>query len=272
MADIADLIFELRQLAESFRDARSHLGEQSFSLWLNLRRDGNNILREIWDLGFLRSIDAVRAVDRELKRSIDGALMPSNFHLFLFDNLVGFSLPYLEADKNDPVLFYITPGVIQQRSILIAPEKGDNWVTDDHIVLDAIWDRHGFELLGRCMGGCEKIIEIIEREIEFQQVDHADDGNRDDVLADGLSTDKRIFRWHGKTYTLGLVPSKVVELLHNRYLDGEYFVHEQFIKTECDVGSDMRHIVRDNHLEDLIVRQKKPNGKTTNGMWGLNPN
>jgi hypothetical protein len=99
----------------------------------------------------------------------------------------------------------------------------------------------------------------------------ADDGDRADVLADGLSSDKRSIRWHGKTYTLGLAASKVVELLHNRYLAGEYFLHEQFIKEEAEIDSDMRHIVRDNALGDLIVRQKKPNGKPAQGMWGLSP-
>ena len=128
-----------------------------------------------------------------------------------------------------------------------------------------------FEIMGYRARACEILISSIENQVASQKQVDADVGNRHDVLTDGLSSDKRSFRWNGKTYTLGLAPSKVVELLHNRYLDGEYFVHEQFIKTECDVGSDMRHIVRDNHLEDLIVRQKKPNGKTTNGMWGLNP-
>jgi hypothetical protein len=87
---------------------------------------------------------------------------------------------------------------------------------------------------------------------------------------DGFSQDGRTFRWHGKTYTLSHGASKVVELLHARYQAGECFVHEQFVKIECNIASDMRTVVRDNELDDLIVRKKKPNGKFARGMWGLN--
>lgn len=273
----SELLADLGRLSTSFRSLISYVGEDSIKHWYRLRDDGNTILNHMLFHSVRNSLGLFRSIPDIERLELSG--WPRVCYLAdnpLFKGLVGFELepryksfqaefPYCFEDGSmlrRELCFF--PGLIFQPVIAVDPDMASDPAK--------LWSIHRFELLDRCARGCEMLIEIIEKEMALQKQVDADDGNRHDVLADGLSTDKRSFRWHGKTYNLGLVPSKVVELLHNRYLDGEYFVHEQFIKTECEVGSDMRHIVRDNHLEDLIVRQKKPNGKTTNGMWGLNPN
>lgn len=274
----AELLADLGRLSSSFRSLISYAGEDSIKHWYRLRNDGNTILNHMRYHSAIDRLGLFQSIPKFESLGFNGA-SPSVCYLAidaLFKGLVGFELePRYKSFKADFPYFFddgstltrelcLFPGLIFQPVIAVDPDMASDPAK--------LWSIHRFELLDRCARGCEMLIEIIEKEMALQKQVDADDGNRHDVLADGLSTDKRSFRWHGKTYNLGLVSSKVVELLHNRYLDGEYFVHEQFIKTECEVGSDMRHIVRDNHLEDLIVRQKKPNGKPTNGMWGLNPN
>jgi hypothetical protein len=69
---------------------------------------------------------------------------------------------------------------------------------------------------------------------------------------------------------LNLNPSKVVKVLFNAYRQGNRWLHEDYIKTESEIQTDLRHLVRDNRLEELIVKQKENDGKSIRGMWGLN--
>jgi hypothetical protein len=87
---------------------------------------------------------------------------------------------------------------------------------------------------------------------------------------DGFSQDGRTFRWRGKKYVLNLNPSEVVKVLFDAYTNGQHWLHQDYIKTESDIQTDLRHLVRDNGLEELIVRQKEKDGKSIRGMWGLN--
>lgn len=87
---------------------------------------------------------------------------------------------------------------------------------------------------------------------------------------DGFSQDGRTFRWRGKNYVLNLNPSKVVKVLFDAYMQGHSWLHEDYIKTESEIQTDLRHLVRDNRLEELIVKQKEDYGKSIRGMWGLN--
>ena len=93
-------------------------------------------------------------------------------------------------------------------------------------------------------------------------IQQADDG-------DGFSVDKRCFQWRGKKYYLNEKPSSVIEVLYNGYLNGKGFLHEQYIKVEAEVESDIRTLVRDNELKELIVRLKDDNGNYKKGFWGL---
>jgi hypothetical protein len=87
---------------------------------------------------------------------------------------------------------------------------------------------------------------------------------------DGFSQDGRTFRWLGKNYVLNLNPSKVVKVLFDAYMQGQSWLHQDYIKTESEIQTDLRHLVRDNQLEELIVKQKEKDGKSIRGMWGLN--
>ena len=87
---------------------------------------------------------------------------------------------------------------------------------------------------------------------------------------DGFSSDGRTFRWQGKNYVLNLNPSKVVKVLFDAYMRGHSWLHEDYIQTESEIQTDLRHLVRDNRLEELIVKQKEKDGKSIRGMWGLN--
>jgi hypothetical protein len=87
---------------------------------------------------------------------------------------------------------------------------------------------------------------------------------------DGFSQDGRTFRWLGKNYVLNLNPSKVVKVLFDAYMQGQSWLHQDYIKTVSEIQTDLRHLVRDNQLEELIVKQKEKDGKSIRGMWGLN--
>jgi hypothetical protein len=82
----------------------------------------------------------------------------------------------------------------------------------------------------------------------------------------GLSEDKRTLVWGRKTKALTTNGSRLVEQLFNAYPKP---LHESYLKTECDFESDIRNVVRDGKLEDVIVRAVDENGKSIRGMWQL---
>lgn len=84
----------------------------------------------------------------------------------------------------------------------------------------------------------------------------------------GLSKDGRTLDWDGKQYPISTTASAVVRILEESYWNGVQFLHEQYLKAESEVESDIRNIVRDNNLKDVVVRQMKER-KRVNGMWGL---
>jgi hypothetical protein len=83
---------------------------------------------------------------------------------------------------------------------------------------------------------------------------------------DGLSEDKRTLVWGRKTKTLTTNGSRLVERLFNAYPKP---LHESYLKAECDFESDIRNVVRDGKLDDVIVRAVDENGKPIRGMWQL---
>jgi hypothetical protein len=91
------------------------------------------------------------------------------------------------------------------------------------------------------------------------------------IESDGFSVDGRTFQWCGKPYSLRESASRVVRVLHDAYLRGTQFIHEQYIKEEAEVQSDMRTLVRDNGLSKLIIPEIDSNGTRIKGKWGLIP-
>jgi hypothetical protein len=140
LTNIADLVFELHQLSDSFSDGRANLGNKSFSLWVDLRRAGNLILWDVSLQGFLVSVDGVRTETE------------------LFDDLVGFHLDGNLIPDAFGINWEIGPGLIAQRSIWT------EFPFSFRPSVESIWDRHAFELFGRCASACAKILAIIEKE------------------------------------------------------------------------------------------------------------
>jgi hypothetical protein len=89
------------------------------------------------------------------------------------------------------------------------------------------------------------------------------------TIKDGFSIDGRTFHWCGKSYSLSESASRVVRVLYDAHVRGTRFLHESYIKTEAEVESDVRNVVRDNGLSALIIPEMDPNGKRIKGKWGL---
>lgn len=85
-------------------------------------------------------------------------------------------------------------------------------------------------------------------------------------IKDALSEDKRTLTWGGKSYPLGTNASRLVEKLLEVYPRS---LHQEYLKTNCEFDSDIRNIVRDGKLQDVVVRAVGEVGKNIPGMWRL---
>jgi hypothetical protein len=88
---------------------------------------------------------------------------------------------------------------------------------------------------------------------------------------DGLSDDGRTFTWGGREFPLSETAGKLVRVLFEEWISGgQRWFHNSFLKDEADFESDVRVLVRDSGLEEIVIRQPEPNGKPNRrGMWGL---
>jgi hypothetical protein len=85
-------------------------------------------------------------------------------------------------------------------------------------------------------------------------------------IKDVLSEDKRTLTWGGKSYPLKTNASRLVEKLLEVYPRS---LHQEYLKTNCEFNSDIRNIVRDGKLQEVVVRAVGEGGKTIPGMWRL---
>ncbi len=184
MADIAELVARLRALAAKFDKLSGYTGEYFHDIWSGVVLDANELVEEIYDAGFLLSIEKMDEV-----RNIIEASGPhrSLTKMFLFDVIVGFTLiPKSELieevvtdDNGDRYVmreyWFLGPGLLKQKSIHLEDRRT--------VELDDMHKRHGFELCDRCARGCEMLIEVIEREMAAQKpIQQADDGEDDEGI------------------------------------------------------------------------------------------
>ena len=86
---------------------------------------------------------------------------------------------------------------------------------------------------------------------------------------DGLSPDGRTLRWGGCNYPLKPGAVGVLRLLVEAFLEGRFpYLHEAYLQENGSTETAMRHLVRDNGLGDVVIRELMPNGKRAN-KWGL---
>ena len=88
-------------------------------------------------------------------------------------------------------------------------------------------------------------------------------------LINGLSPDGFTLRWGGVCTPLSPTSSRLVKVLVDEFNKGFLYLHEEYLKTEGEFESDVRHIVRDSKLESIVVREVGADGKTIKGKWGL---
>lgn len=89
------------------------------------------------------------------------------------------------------------------------------------------------------------------------------------VPLDGLSSDGLSLRWGGKLYPIKPRAARVLRLLVDSFESGFPYLSEEYLKTEGESESDMRHLVRDGGLADVVIREVGPEGKIIKGKWGL---
>lgn len=89
----------------------------------------------------------------------------------------------------------------------------------------------------------------------------------DAVLQDGWSADGLSLRWGGELFTMTASAAAVVRLLVDAFRRGEP-LSEQYLKTESDVDSDLRTLVRDNALGELVVPFSQ-HGRRRKGFWAM---
>lgn len=209
MAEIAELVARLRALAAKFRNLGTFTGEHFYEIYRDAILDANALVEEIYDAGFLLSIEKMDEV-----RNIIEASGPhrSLTKMFLFDLIIGFELiPQSEmieevAPSGREVLreyWFLKPGLLKQKSIHVAI-----WRTAD---VGELLKRHGFDLCDRCARGCEMLVEVIEREMAAQKpIQQADDG-------DGLFEENRILIWGGVRFELTTNQALIFALLVDAY-------------------------------------------------------
>lgn len=121
---------------------------------------------------------------------------------------------------------------------------------------------------------CENILQEIEVvELEFEprntpgdEIPIDENRTQNPQIKDGLSEDKRTLIWGGKSYPLGINASRLVEKLLEVYPRS---LHQDYLKTNCEFDSDIRHIVRDGKLKAVIVRAVDESGKEIGGQYRL---
>lgn len=91
----------------------------------------------------------------------------------------------------------------------------------------------------------------------------------DDTESDGLSTDGRTLHWGGKAYSVGPGAVGVIRLLIDAYRSGKPYLSQAYLMAEGDCETEIRTLVKNNKLDGVLVRQKKPDSKLVKGMWGL---
>jgi hypothetical protein len=179
MADITELVARLRALAAKFDKLSGFTGEYFSDIWKAAVVDANCLVEEIYDAGFLLSIETMD----ERKKIIDASPQRSLAKMFLFDWIVGFTLipssrtMWETVGNGEEVLteyWYLEPGLLKQKPIYVEDRRT--------VDLDDFHKRHGFDLCDRCARGCEMLIEVIEREMAeqkpIQQADDGEDGKR----------------------------------------------------------------------------------------------
>lgn len=208
MADIAELVVRLRALALKFRNLGTYTGEYFYEIHGDAVVDANALVEEIYDAGFLLSIEGMSDVIETCKPF-------SLTKISLFDIIVGFTwhpkptmIEEVWTDDNgdrDVLVEYwfVEPGLLKQNPIYVK-----EWRPTEQ---DYFQKRHGFELCDRCARGCEMLIEVIEREMAAQKpIQRADDG-------DGLFEESRILIWGGVRFELTTNQAVIFELLVDAY-------------------------------------------------------
>lgn len=183
MADISELVVRLRALALKFRNLGTYTGEYFYEIHGDAVVDANALVEEIYDAGFLLSIEGMSEVRNRIETSKSFSLTK----ISLFDIIVGFTwnpeptmIEEVWTDENgdrDVLVEYwfVEPGLLKQNPIYIK-----EWRPTEQ---DYFQKRHGFELCDRCARGCEMLIEVIEREVAAHKpIQQADDGEDDDGI------------------------------------------------------------------------------------------
>ena len=211
MADISELVVRLRALALKFRNLGTYTGEYFYEIHGDAVVDANALVEEIYDAGFLLSIEGMSEVRNRIETSKSFSLTK----ISLFDIIVGFTwnpeptmIEEVWTDENgdrDVLVEYwfVEPGLLKQNPIYIK-----EWRPTEQ---DYFQKRHGFELCDRCARGCEMLIEVIEREMAAQKpIQQADDG-------DGLFEENRILIWGGVRFELTTNQALIFALLVDTY-------------------------------------------------------
>lgn len=219
LTQIAELVFELRQLADSFRDARSNTEKLAFSRWLDLRGTGNLILWEVSFQGFL------------------GSIAGSSTETHLFDALVGF-----RPDANLILDVFghnweIGSGLIEQRNV------NTHFASNMIPSVEALWDRYAFDLIGRCVSGCEKIIGVIENELASQKSIIQND-NQTGLSSIKLEEERRLLHkidranrslfWFGESFeAIENNPFEIISILYDAFVKGVQWVSLEDLRNRC---------------------------------------
>jgi hypothetical protein len=229
MADITELVARLRALAAKFDKLGGFTGEYFSEKWGGAVADANRLVEEIYDAGFLLSIEKMD----ERKKIIDAS--PQRIaKMFLFDWIVGFtlipssSMMWETVGNGEEVLteyWYLEPGLLEQKPIYVEDRQT--------IGQDDFYKRYGFDLCDRCERGCEMLIEVIEREMAAD--DRADEDGAIDAFA-------RTMKWGDEEFTD--IPArgiKVLKLLMEAYRDGNRVVTlDEIANLEVSVDGGMK--------------------------------
>lgn len=90
-----------------------------------------------------------------------------------------------------------------------------------------------------------------------------------DQHPDGLSEDGLTLRWGGRLFPIKPTAARVIGQLVDSFNHGFPYLAEEYLKTVGETETDMRHLVRDGGLADVVIREVGPNGKSIKGKWGL---
>jgi hypothetical protein len=268
MKDSAALLRQLKDLSRDYRDAR-YQEEKSYAIWNSLHLEFNRTLADLFDRGFLRQFANVEKSKPEL-----WFLGYFVRELIGFDTVLEHENYYTDKDGYEYFEYaqYLSSGLLEQEGISLSNGSGEE-ITD----LATAWPVCGFEVLGRYATACDLIADIVERELEAERDSKELSINDRDKQVDerheevGFSSDGRTFFWNGQSYLLRESASRVVQVLYDEYIQGTQYVHEQYIKAMAEIKSDLRTVVRDTKLAELIIRELDAKGKRVNGKWGLAP-